>query len=165
MVNLQDNATYSTQCQDPIKNFEVECVQAVTSQKYECGSEIYIAAYEDLTCTMKTSLGLPISVIVDWNGATADVVNVTNDLIDTDLVARSKGYTEQYPMEGIKTINLTAYNLHSEPIYGVVKYSHNFSQVVYVEYKVDEFELEGKEFWIIENGSKYQHHITKSNFY
>ena len=104
---------------------------------------------------MTTSLGLPIYVVIDWNGANALVVNVTDDYIETDPIARLKAYTEQYPMEGMKTINLTAYNMHSEQVNGVVKYSHNFSQVIHVEYKVDDFELEGKEYWIKENGSKY----------
>ena len=48
----------------------------------------------------------------------------------------------QYPSPGRYLINVTAYNLHSEPETGYNQYTHNLSRVITVQIPVENFTID-----------------------
>ena len=73
------------------------------------------------------------------------------------LLTYSLGYMpasnfKEYSDEDKITINISAFNLHSDPDWGKVKFTHNFSQVINVQWPVENWETDCEDFWILEDG-------------
>ena len=66
--------------------------------------------------------------------------NTTFDEVEED--AAPQLFTWQYPEPGRYLINITAYNLHSEPETGYNQYTHNTSRVVVVQIPVENFTID-----------------------
>ena len=56
--------------------------------------------------------------------------------------AKPQQFLWQYPEPGRYVLNITAYNLHSEPEIGYNQYTHNSSRVVLVQIPVENFTID-----------------------
>ena len=56
--------------------------------------------------------------------------------------ALDQEFLHYYADPGRYVINVTAYNLHSEPEFGYVKYTHNMTRVINVQIPVENFTID-----------------------
>ena len=61
---------------------------------------------------------------------------------ELEVNALPQEFLYQYPEPGRYVINITAYNLHSEPGTGYNEYTHNMSRVVLVQIPVENFTID-----------------------
>ena len=85
---------------------------------------IYFQTLESIDFRVSVDAGLPVHYTVTW-GTTAGELNITRDQNVTSGTNETFSYSYNDP--GQYLVNITAYNLHSEP-YGYNKYTHNLSR-------------------------------------
>ena len=61
-------------------------------------------------------------------------------LSETDALPQQ--FIHQYSDPGRYVINITAYNLHSEPETGYIGYTHNMTRVIIVQIPVENFQID-----------------------
>ena len=66
----------------------------------------------------------------------------------------SKTFEFSYEEAGNYSVNMTAHNLHSEKVYGHVKFTHNFTQSIIVQVPILDYTDESEEYWINDDGRK-----------
>ena len=54
--------------------------------------------------------------------------------------------------ENTVTLNISAFNLHSDPMWGKVKYTHNSTQIVKIQWPVSLWTTDCDDYWIVEDG-------------
>ncbi len=142
-----NSVTNETQCQDPIMDMVVEMTPTETVKKSEWLPDFYVKADEPVEISITTSKGLPILYNISSN---SDVL--ISDSVVAEDPARSITYSTAWPTEGEYNVSLTLENLHSEEEFGSVKYVHNHSQIIHVQYPVlNDFSDEDMvEHWLID---------------
>ena len=87
---------------------------------------------------LSISEGLPVKYTILWDAEMG--TNITFDELNHNALPQQFIYS--YPEPGRYVINVTAYNLHSEPETGYNGYTHNSSRVVTVEIPVENFTID-----------------------
>lgn len=141
-----------TQCQLPIVDFEYMITTDITIQEEEwkLASHTYIQTNESFIVKLTVASGHPVEYGVDWQTDNA----TDNGVNDTAAEPSWHEFYFSYPIAGNYSVNMTAHNLHSEPVYGHVKYTHNFTQSLIVQVPVTEYTELAPESWINDLGRK-----------
>lgn len=146
---VDETATMSvsnvTKCQDPIENLIMNLSPGITIQNPNWAPITYVQTNEPLTITINTNKGLPMTYNISSNGEL-----ITSAEVITETQARSISYVHTFVEPGLKTVDITLENLHSEEEYGHVKYIHNTSQTVIAQDPVlDDFNENLVEHWLL----------------
>ena len=87
---------------------------------------------------LSISAGLPVKYTILWDAESG--INTT--LEELVVNALPQQFVYQYAEPGRYVVNITAYNLHSEPGTGYTQYTHNMSRVVLVQIPVENFSID-----------------------
>ena len=122
-------------CQRPIVGLDTEYEPHDTVQldEWRYSDQMYVRVDEVIDLTITTSDGDPIYYTIDKKSMddAADIQkeNQTGITAAGAPTPSTKTFQISYDDHGVYTVNVTAWNLHSEEVYGAVKYSHNASKV------------------------------------
>eukprot|EP00094_Tigriopus_californicus_P011733 TCALIF_11336-PA protein Name:"Similar to lov-1 Location of vulva defective 1 (Caenorhabditis elegans)" AED:0.02 eAED:0.02 QI:96/0.94/0.83/1/0.71/0.80/36/119/3138 len=139
-----------TRCHDPIEGFAVDYVPLQTVQLEQWAPVLYVASEETITLNVTNTRGNPVHTFVDWNDNETSSNNIDQENMGDQ---RAFAYTHDYLRNGTYIVNVTSWNLHSESVYGHVKYYNNDTQIIIVQKEVKDWTVHAPDYWIRDNGS------------
>ncbi|XP_023326729.1 uncharacterized protein LOC111700141 [Eurytemora carolleeae] len=144
--------TNLTNCQYPIEGLLPMISFSITTVPADIDvndvNAVYYARVDDVVTLDSTiTKGWPVYYTVSWGDGTPDDV-----LHENGTNAKPQTFTHNFESEGNYTVNITAYNLHSED-YGIVGYKPNTTRTLYIQYPVKEWIIEIDPNWLDSDGA------------